>query len=181
MISGNVQNLLLEENLDEDENTGNLLAGTIEKGMRSVLSTMSKASPANFNIKDTKLLQPPSNRIGTLRHRSTPHTVTHQLDTSSYDNNKKVAESKDTIEDKTVSSASDDKFEQVRIILGPFDWHGLVRLIRMLFVLQKGRSNFGVFLWTDRHFLRTFYEHNTYQSGWYISQWPLFKCIRLTL
>jgi hypothetical protein len=122
MISGNVQNLLLEENLDDEDNGSNILAGTIEKGMRTVLSTVSRASPASFNIKDTsKLLQPPSNRIGTLRHRSTSHTgtaATHQPDTISHENNKKIAESKDAIiEDKTVSSSSDDKFEQVRLLL----------------------------------------------------------------
>lgn len=117
-MSGNVwQNLLLEENLDEEDNTGTMLAGTIQKGMQTVLSTVSRASPG-FN--PTKLLQPPSNRatLGTLRHRSTSHSGTPSAHPeTSHENNKKasVKENKEPAEDKTISSAtsSDDRFEQV--------------------------------------------------------------------
>lgn len=99
--------------------------------MRTVLSTVSRASPGGFNIKDaTKLLQPPPNRAtlgGNLRHRSTSHSGTpspHLESTSSHhENNKKsptTNESKEPAEDKTIASSalspSDDRFEQVGLI-----------------------------------------------------------------
>lgn len=120
MISGNVQNLLLEENPEEEGKTGSALAVTIEKGMRTVLSTVSRASPG---FKDaTKLLQPPSNRatLGTSRHRSISHPdapSSPRQETSESDK-KKPNTDELSPEDKTVSSSrivqqADDHFEQV--------------------------------------------------------------------
>lgn len=36
--------MLLEEDMEEEEDVGSLLAGTIEKGMRTVLQTVSRPS-----------------------------------------------------------------------------------------------------------------------------------------
>ncbi|KAI6203700.1 G-PROTEIN-RECEP-F3-4 domain-containing protein [Aphelenchoides besseyi] len=109
-----VQNMLLEENLEDEDTAASAIANTIEKGMRSVLSTVSRASPG-FNVRDTtKLLQPPptSRMSGSnLRHRSMSASRQKSEDgANDQDTSKEVLEA--TPIDETVLSA-DDRFEQL--------------------------------------------------------------------
>ncbi|CAD5206117.1 unnamed protein product [Bursaphelenchus okinawaensis] len=111
--NANVQNLLLEEEVEEEEAESSL--GTIEKGMRAVLQTVSRPSldsrsasiGQNRDSPKMSMLRPQSAAAGTLRHRhaSTPKPSICSEILSEHS------------EDNTVSSAQvlfgDNQFEQL--------------------------------------------------------------------
>ena len=99
------QNMLMEENVEDEEETDATLGGAIEKGIRSVLGTVGK--PA-FN--PTKLLQPPPPSRGTLRHRTSPPQSEPADDrkmSSTSDREVIIVPNHETL------AASDDRFEAV--------------------------------------------------------------------